>query len=191
MPRLTRRLWPDRNPLRRTVDRVEAAIVAGLLAVFLAGVPLAAWVAARHTAVASARAERAGANLRQVPAVLLRQAPPSTQPLARESMMSLVPARWTAPDGTPRAGEVYAPGGAAAGTTVMVWTDQAGTLEGAPPQPLAAAVKEALAALTAAVLVGLVVAAGGYLARRALDRRRLDAWDVEWARTGPQWTGQH
>jgi hypothetical protein len=34
---MMRRLRPDRNPLRRTADRVEAAIMAGLLAVFLAG----------------------------------------------------------------------------------------------------------------------------------------------------------
>jgi hypothetical protein len=30
-------LWPDRNPLRRTVDRVEAMVVGGLVVAFLAG----------------------------------------------------------------------------------------------------------------------------------------------------------
>ena len=40
--RVLRGLWPDRNPLRRTIDRAEAVVVAGLAVVFLAGVPLAA-----------------------------------------------------------------------------------------------------------------------------------------------------
>ena len=34
--------WPDHNPLRRTSDRVEAAIVAAALILFLAGAPLLA-----------------------------------------------------------------------------------------------------------------------------------------------------
>ena len=37
---------------------------------------------------------------------------------------------------------------------------------------------------------GAAVAVTGFLARRALDRRRLAAWDAEWSRTGPQWTGR-
>ncbi len=73
---MMRRLWPDRNPLRRAADRAEAAVMAGLLAMFLVGVPLAA------------------------------------------------------------------------------------------------------------------VATAGLLARRALDRRRLAAWEAEWSRTGAQWTGR-
>lgn len=38
--------WPDSNPLRRASDRAEAAVFAALLAVFLAGAPLAALAAA-------------------------------------------------------------------------------------------------------------------------------------------------
>ena len=41
--RVVRGLWPDRNPLRRTLDRIEGVIVGGLAVVFLAGAPLAAW----------------------------------------------------------------------------------------------------------------------------------------------------
>jgi hypothetical protein len=47
--RVVRGLWPDHNPLRRTIDRAEAVVVVGLAAAFLAGVPLAA-VAAGHYA---------------------------------------------------------------------------------------------------------------------------------------------
>lgn len=38
-------LWPDRNPLRRPYDRIEAWISAGLVAVFVIGGPLAAFAA--------------------------------------------------------------------------------------------------------------------------------------------------
>jgi len=47
--RAVRGLWSDRNPLRRTMDRVEAIIMGGLVVAFLAGAPLAA-IAAGHVA---------------------------------------------------------------------------------------------------------------------------------------------
>jgi hypothetical protein len=28
----------------------------------------------------------------------------------------------------------------------------------------------------------------GWLTRRALDRRRMAAWDADWLATGPRWT---
>ena len=38
--RQSRMLGWDRNPLRRRIDRVEAAVVAGLIAVFLISAPV-------------------------------------------------------------------------------------------------------------------------------------------------------
>jgi hypothetical protein len=46
--RAVRGLWPNRNPLRRTVDRAEAVVVAALAVAFLAGAPLAAVAAGHH-----------------------------------------------------------------------------------------------------------------------------------------------
>jgi hypothetical protein len=86
--------------------------------------------------------------------------------------------------------EIYAPGGTRAGTTVMVWTGSSGKLEGAPVRRADVTIWETFAALAAAVLAVAAVATAGLLARRALDRRRLAAWDAEWSRTGPQWTGR-
>lgn len=99
-------------------------------------------------------------------------------------------ARWTGTGGVPFEGEVYAPGGARAGTTVMVWTDEPGRLVPAPVQHADVVAQEVLAALAAAVLAGAVVAISAFLVRRVLDRWRLAAWDAEWSRTGPQWTGR-
>lgn len=110
---MMRRLRPDRNPLRRTADRVEAAVMAGLLVMFLAAVPLAALAAARQPAACAPSGPRhAGAR---VAAVLLQDAPEPAHALSQASLEPLVRARWTAPGGAPREGEVYAPGGARAG----------------------------------------------------------------------------
>jgi hypothetical protein len=40
------------------------------------------------------------------------------------------------------------------------------------------------------LLSWVLLAAAGMLARRALDRRRLRAWEAEWRASGPQWSGQ-
>ena len=183
-----RRLQPDRNSLRRTAGRAEAAATAMLLVVFLARVPIAALAAVGWAAATGVRAERAQVGWRQVPAVLLQDAPDPAHAMSQASLEPLVRARWTAPGGAPREGEVYAPGGARAGTIVMVWTDQSGRLEGAPVQRADVTVLQALAALAAAALAAAAVAVTGLLPRRALDKRRLAAWDAEWSRTGPQWT---
>jgi hypothetical protein len=58
-----RRLWPDRNPLRRAADRAEFAVAALLLAAFFAGVPLTAPAAAHWAAVSGVRSERAQAGI--------------------------------------------------------------------------------------------------------------------------------
>ena len=74
--RVARGLWPDRNPLRRRLDRVEGAVVGGLAVAFLAGVPLAAAAAGHLTYMYGARtAHTQQAAWHQVPAVLLATAP--------------------------------------------------------------------------------------------------------------------
>jgi hypothetical protein len=184
--RVVRGLWPDRNPLRRTIDRAEAVVVAGLAVAFLAGVPLAA-VAAGHYAYdhASRTAAVQRAAWRQVPARLL-----TTVPTSGYGDQATVPGRWTAPDGRRRTGMVPAPADAAAGGTVMVWVDEAGRLTGPPLQPSLVPGQAMLAAIFAALVFAIIVVCAGLLAHTALDRRRLAAWDAQWRATGPQWTRQ-
>src|SRR5690349_2788843 len=91
--RAVRGAWPDRNPLRRTLDRVEAAILASLAVAFLAGAPVAAVTAAHVAAAAGARTAWAQRSWHQAPAVLLADVPRSgygrSEPVDR--------ARWAAP----------------------------------------------------------------------------------------------
>jgi hypothetical protein len=136
------------------------------------------------------RAGQAQAHWHQVPAVLMQDAPEPAHALSQASLEPLVRARWTVPGGAPREGQVYAPGGARSGTTVMVRTDRPGRLEPAPPQRADVTAQEALAALTAAALAAAAMVVTGFLAWLVLDRRRLAAWEAEWSRTGPQWTGR-
>ncbi len=183
------RMWrPDGNPLRRTADRVEAAAVVVLIAAFLCGAPLAALTAGHAAATSGFRAEQAQAGWHRVAAVLLPNAPASVPPMYQAALQPRAPARWTAPDGAQRTGRVYAPVGAAAGSTVAVWINASG--RPAPPPLGRSDVVEGivLAALLAAGAVAAVLAALGYVVRWALDRRRLAAWDARWAVTGPQWT---
>ena len=49
----------DRNPLRRRIDRVEAAVVAGLIAVFLISAPVLGAAAGHWSNSAAMREQRA------------------------------------------------------------------------------------------------------------------------------------
>ena len=184
--RVVRGLWPDRNPLRRTIDRVEAVVVAGLAVVFLAGAPLAAVAVGRYAdnhASRTAAAQRAAWH--QVPAKLL-----TTVSASGYGDQATVPARWTAPDGRRRTGMIPVPTAAAAGGTVMVWVDKAGRLTGPPLQPSLIPGQAMLAASFAALVLAIIVVCAGLLAHVALDQRRLGAWGAQWRATGPQWTRQ-
>ncbi|MEV7082965.1 hypothetical protein AB0N88_31200 [Streptomyces sp. NPDC093516] len=181
------RWWRWRsNPLRRRSDRVEAWIVllSWCLAVLCGA--LAAPVAAGAVRDALA-AERAQA--RPVSAVLTERAPRTPPATSDGSGGDTVWAtvRWTAPDGTGRTGRAEAEPAAAAGRRVTVWTDRAGALVEAP----LSATEAQFQAVGTGVLAGAGAAAAvwacGRLARRRLDRLRLERWDAEWARVGPQW----
>jgi len=164
--------------------------MAMLIAAFLLGAPLAALAAGHAAAVTGSRIEHAQAGWHRVAAVLLRNSPATTHPMFQASVESLVPARWTASDGTARTGEIYAPAGAKAGSTVMVWADGSGQLTDLPLQRGDVPEEIALAASLATVAVAAVLAAIGLITRWVLDRRRLAAWDARWKATGPQWTGR-
>jgi hypothetical protein len=176
-------LWPDRNPLRRTVDRVEAVAVAGLAVAFLAGAPVAA-LAAGHVAysIGSHTASAEQAAWHRAPAVLLAAVP------AAGYDDNQVPASWTAPDGTRHTGPVPAPPGARAGRSVMLWMGADGRLTGMPLQFSQVWGLVALATGLAPLAVGVIVLCAGQLAHLVLDRRRLTAWDADWRATEPLWT---
>ena len=179
--RVVRGLWPDRNPLRRAVDRVQGVVVCALAVAFLAGAPLAA-VAAFDYGAHVVHVQQA--SWHQVPAVLLATA----HTVGYTGYQPNVRARWAAPDGARRTGMVPAPPGTRAGSTVRVWTDAAGRPADPALQLLQVKGQTALAAILAPVLLGQVLLAAGLLAHYLLGRRRLAAWEAEWRAIGPQWS---
>jgi hypothetical protein len=189
--RIPWRLRPDRNPLRRPADRIERAVLVGLLAAFVAGGPVAA-VGAGHWADAAAiRTARAqAAAWHRVPAHLLRAAPPASGPADPSSYLASVPAWWIAPDGATRTGPVLVAAGTQADATVRLWTNASGRPTGSPLQH-AQVLDNAIAVVTL-VLVALAVLllSAAAMVRRIMDSRRLSGWEVAWAAIGPQWTGR-
>ncbi|HLK77618.1 MAG TPA: hypothetical protein VKU77_28715 [Streptosporangiaceae bacterium] len=183
--RLLRGRRLDRNPLRRGSDRAETAIAGVLLAAFLAGAPFAAHAAGSWTYATSAHeAQAQRAALHQVPATLLQAA----TPWSATSYGSAASGRWRAPDGQVRTGDVFAPDGAPAGSTVMVWVNQAGQLTDSPLQHSQVTGRADIARVLAVTALAVVLIIAGWAARWALDRRRLAAWDAEWLARGPRWS---
>ena len=187
MTRFLRGRRLDRNPLRRRSDRAETAVLATLLAAFLAGAPLAAHAAGNWAYVTLAQqAQAQRARLHQVEATLLQKVVNVVGYGVGASFA--VDARWRAPDGRIRTGEVFAPAGTPAGSTVQVWTDRTGRLADPPLNRAELAARAQLARELAVGALAVVLIMAGWLTRRALDRRRLAGWDAEWLANGPRWS---
>ena len=183
-----RGLWPDRNPLRRTSDRLAAAIVGMTLLVFLVGAPIAVLAAGRWAGAAALQVARSQhASWRQVPAVLLANAPGSVDVGYGGVSLPEVRARWTAPDGTARRGYVEAASGTRAGSTVLIWVNRA-WLTGPPLRHDQVTGQKVLAMVIAPFALGGFLLGAAALGLQALDRRRLDAWGAEWRGVGPRWS---
>jgi len=186
--RVVHRLGLNSNPLRRRTDKIAACLGAGLLITFLAGAPLLTLAAIHWAGQAGAAEQRAQHTWHQVEAVLLRSAP---APAAFANGLyggTWVPARWTAPDGRSRTGEIDVTTGLAKGQTLPIWVDPTGLPTGPPLTHRAVVARTALAATLAPVVLAIVLGFLAGVGRWVIDRRRLAGWDAAWALVGPQWT---
>jgi hypothetical protein len=184
--RFVRRWRFDRNPLRRTTDRVETAVLALIVTAFLVSAPFVAlalgtWVhgMARQTQLAQE------ASLREVTAVVLAVAPSLA---GGEGIAWQAQARWRAPDGQEVTREVPVPFSTAVGGKLQVWTDRTGDLASAPLQDSQVADQVAVAEALGVFVVAVVLILAGVSALWALNKRRMAAWDADWHVTGPRWT---
>ncbi len=178
----------DGNPLRRRCDRVEHAARLALLVIFLAGGPLLASVTGRWTQAAAQHQVREQQSWHRIRAVLTEPAP---RPYDAYGGITTywVPARWHAPSGATRIGEVPTSAGLPAGSPVMVWVNGAGQVTGRQPLPARlVALREVVAELLTVAGIGLVLLLAAGLIHWQLNRRRLAGWAAEWACFGPHWT---
>jgi len=188
--RTWRRMRLDRNPLRRRSDRVEAFIFGGLLVAAAAGAPVAA-VTGGHWALASAqqaaRIERETSH--QVRAVLL--AVPGTSPSGYSVTATVAAqARWTTPAGTTRTGEIPVPAASFRGEFYTIWTDSTGGLTHAPMTAAQISDEGTFGTVLAVVLTLMTAGVVAGFTRLVVNRRRIAAWDADWAVTAPMWTRQ-
>lgn len=141
-------------------SKTDTAVSGVLMTAWMAASPFVAYAAGRWAqAKFSREAQVQRAALRQVPATLLQPAPTAARKTAAF-------AQWRLPDGTLRTGSVPAPGGAAAGSTVMVWINKAGDLADPPMRQREIADRTELAQGSAAALFAVGLAVIGRQARR-------------------------
>jgi hypothetical protein len=179
------RFFMSRNKLRRSSDRTEAVIVAVLSAAFVCAVAIAPFFGMRIYQWERART----AQLHHAVAVLSQAGPPASYWFGYGQAL----ARWRLPDGKWRSGLLTtgtAPGiaGAPTGARVLVWLNGSGEPADPPPSQSSLVFGAIALPFGASCGAGLVLAMCYGLARLVLDRRRLAAWDSDWALTGPRWT---
>ncbi|MFF5858485.1 hypothetical protein ACFY8B_23120 [Streptomyces sp. NPDC012751] len=181
-------LWRwRRNPLKRRADVVEAWVVLGaclltVLAGVLAGLVAAGSVEHRLARERNSRWSAVARVVARVPGAFPERGGHAS---AGERVWANV--RWTAADGSARTGRVRVGPGSEPGTRVTVWTDARGRLAGRPTAASEAAFRATLTGVLTGVGAAAVPFVGGLAARSRLERGRMEAWDTEWARLGPQW----
>lgn len=159
-------------------------MLAVFVAAFLIGAPLAALAMGAWVHGMARQAQLAQeASRREVTAVVLTVTPPAANVIIWQAQ-----ARWTAPDGHVVARQIPVPSGTAVGGTLQVWTDRAGDPTTAPLLDSQVAGQTAFGEALGVITPAVVIIAAGALARRALNKSRMAAWDADWQATGPRWT---
>lgn len=181
-----RYLRPDRNPLRRPVDRTHARLMIALGVLFLVLAPLVVVVTARVAGGAGARAERLQAHTRhKVDAVVIDASPTGSRGVLDQA----VRIGWRDTAGVRHSAVVPSTGSEPVGTHRSIWIDRAGRLTSHPRKHSQTIADSVMAAVTALTLIGLLHSAARTVVDRRLERRRLELWEREWAAVAPRWTG--
>ncbi|GLY80640.1 Rv1733c family protein [Actinoallomurus iriomotensis] len=183
-----RRLGLDRNPMRRPADRADTAAAVGLATVFLLLVPLVVMGVGHHLETSWRWAERTETARHRVTATLLRDAEPPVGRLGTAVPKVPVPARWAAPDGSARFGDLRVPSGEKAGGTAAVWIDGEGRSVDPPLRRSQLAGQKAIVSGFALAALSFALIGARQAVRHVLDRRRMACWEEEWSAVEPRWT---
>src|SRR4051812_1930322 len=168
--------WPvllrlaGRDPLVRTIDRIEALVLVLAVAASLIAAPIAAAVG---TAVydSSRQIYAEQAHTRHTVAATVTDVP---QQILRTGTTT-VPARWTAA-GAEHTGAVSAQSTAKAGDTLEIWVDDTGAQVPAPAPTSRAAVEAAMGAVVLWICAAAIAATLFTLTRAVCDRIRFTRW---------------
>ncbi|WP_329560523.1 Rv1733c family protein [Kitasatospora sp. NBC_01266] len=182
---LRRAAGRDHNPLCRPADRARSRLGLALAVTLALSVVMGVLLALTLLAGMRAQAHRTALHRHQVTATTLAVASGS-------SVLTTAPVRasWDYPRGDHRTGVIRLAVGTASGAVVPLSVDDAGN-PAAPPQPDSRLATTAgmygLGAFTAA---GTIVWTGYAVGRRMLDRRAEQAWEPDWERVEPLWSGR-
>ncbi|QXV56494.1 hypothetical protein [Amycolatopsis sp. TNS106] len=185
-----RRLHVGRNPLVRLSDRVEAALVIGLVLLALLAIPFAVAMGSEAYDAGLRRAGEESANRHEATAVLVADAPPAQVRFDGVPVEETVKvhARWTVPGGPVREGVVTVDPGLATGDEIPIWLDAKGNAVDAPVAR-ADAVGQGVGVGVAFWLVCVMLLTSVFLAGRSMLGRLRDAgWEREWRRASEKWT---
>jgi hypothetical protein len=186
-----RMLWGtagDGNPLRRAIDRVEAAVMLGLVAAFLVGAPIAAVGAAQVTGAAATAELHAQRSWLQRSATLMQPGSEGLTGMYGEWDTSWVKVQWTMPGGSVRTGLVAVEENAKKGLHVPVWVTPSGQLTHPPLTRADVTDRVVTAAALAPALLGVLLLIAGDVVRVVANRRRMADWARAWEVAGPKWT---
>lgn len=192
MPRATwtkllRRLGWDGNPLRSRSDVIGRWLLPATIALFVALCPVVAAVTGMWVRADNATVVHAKRAWHPVTAVLLQAAPgPAQSDHGTNTWITWTPARWSV-DGQQRTGEVPAVAGSRAGSRQMVWLS-AGRVQMPPLTARQVGNRARTGTLMALAALAALLTGLRWLARRALNRRRLRDWEMEWLTVGPVWS---
>jgi hypothetical protein len=185
---LAHALSPRRNPLRRRLDRLTAAIILLFAVLGLMAIP----VSAEYGNIVHQQQSQLAAQERveryQVAATLT--APPQTHTSGgSENFVTDAPVKWTDRTGRDHAAVARVPDGSLTDSTTAVWIDQSDRLV-SPPRSEGAITMSAVSAalwvlLSAEVCCFVLATTAQYLA--GVYARR--AWAREWKVVARRWTG--
>lgn len=176
-----------RNPLRRRADRLESAVLLAALLVAVLTIPVAVVLGTTVRDHQEAAAAELRAGLQQVTAQTLEDTA-TLVPTAPGQIASEVRIAWVDATGAPREGRADVLIGTRAGTELTIWLDRSGAVHRAPRESADSTALGASAGTGLLMLVWMIAWGLYRLARLSLDRRRAEAWTVEWEQVASRWT---
>ncbi|SDG29266.1 hypothetical protein SAMN05421505_10366 [Sinosporangium album] len=175
---------PDRNPLRRRCDRIEAFVVTILLLIGLVAV-YPAVVVGVMTFDHGVATEKAG---RWVHAVVVSEAPHGVlTSAAAQAAPAMAHVRWHGPGDKNTTALAPVPAGTEPGQAVNIWVDGSGTPGSGPQDRVTTVVHAVTTGLGTMIGAAALLCLAGALTRKVLDRRRLAEWEAEWTAADRHW----
>ena len=175
---------------RRRTDRVEDALAWLLTASAMIVLIGAVTIGVGDYTQSMERSRSDPSDQVQAEAVLLVDAWDRVTDEGSAAPFARVPARWTDSVGRPHEDEVLAHSHSRAGDQVSIWLDRNGDLTSPPGSSLRAALDGMVIGILVLGLGCSPIAAAWIGLRRIIFNHNTRAWEREWARIGPEWTGQ-